>query len=246
MTVRVLIRATLAAALFTVIPLNTVTAVTAAPSDAQTQRISNLKTRGAAEIDRRIAALKAVQAKTAEVKNISAANRAAINAQLTGELAGLAALKAKLTADTTLVEARADAASIVSEYRVYALMLPKARLVVAADQFAAAEDRLAQIGAKLQSKVAAAKTRGENTAAAETALEDLWRGVDTARARTAPMTADLLALQPSTYNADHAVLVGYRTTMGEAYQDIKAARAEIAAIEAALAASAKKAGTQSN
>ncbi|MDB5178247.1 MAG: hypothetical protein JWN01_190 [Patescibacteria group bacterium] len=238
MNIRTLIRHATAAALFAAIPLATASSMTATPvpavATAQTQRIVNLQTKGSAEIDRRVANLNAALAKLSAGTKLSAANKAALAKQIQDELTGLAGLKAKLAADTTLATARADVASIVTDYRVYVLMLPKARLVATDDRFGVAEDRLNTLATKLQAAITARKAKGKDVTALQTSLDDMKAKIASAQSKTTGLADKLLALSPSDYNANHASLIAYRDALKGSQAGLKTARDDAQSIITAL------------
>jgi hypothetical protein len=59
--------------------------------------------------------------------------RASLLSELNGGISGLSAPAPTIQAQTSVVAFRAEAAEILSEYRVYALVLPQAHLVRASD-----------------------------------------------------------------------------------------------------------------
>jgi hypothetical protein len=223
---RTLLKTAMAALLFAAMPLaaNAVASTAPETTAAQTARLNNLKTKGTTEIDRRVSNLNAALEKITASTKLAAADKSTLTSQMQAEITGLTNLKTKLAADTDLTVARADVASIVTDYRVYVLMLPKARLVAATDRFAVAAGKLTALEAKLQAKVDAAKTAGKDTTAMQAKLTDMTTQLKAESSATAGLTAKLLALQPSDYNAQHTLLTGYRDTMKGAQTNLKTAR----------------------
>lgn len=241
MTRITLTRRLVAATLLAAFPFATATAIaTPAPaaspiSQASSVRLSNLKSKGSTEIDRRLLNLTAAGAKLESAGKLSATDKAALLKQLSDESTSLTALKTKLAAETTLPEARADVQSIVADYRVYALMLPKARLVATADRLIQADDKLSALSIQLAEKVAAAKAAGKDVGAVESKVSSLKLRLSSVKPKLDPLPAELLALTPKDYNADHSVLVSYRTKLASSATELKAAREEAKAIVALLA-----------
>ena len=236
----ILTRIALAALLFAAIPLSTAYAVAATPlvasplTTSQATHLANLKTHGTTEIDRRISNLNAALLKLNATTKLTASDKTTLTTAINTEISSLNALKTKLTADTDLTTARADVQSIVNDYRVYVLLLPKTRLVASADRFTAVEGQLTQLVAKLQAKVGAAKAAGQNVTAMQTSLTDLKSKTADAQEKSTSTIAPLLALQPTDYNQDHAVLVNYRNTLMAAHDDVMAARDDAKSVIQAL------------
>jgi len=244
MRTKVITRSMLVAVLFTAIPLysatGTATPTPALSGAAQATHLANLKTRGAAEIDRRLAALNTALTKLGASTKLGQSDKAALTAQVTAETTALTALKAKLAADTDLATARVDVQSIVTEYRVYVLMLPKARLVAATDHLVLVEGQLTDLQAKLKTKIDATTAAGKDTTAMTASLTDLSAKIAATKVISDGFVAKLLALQPTDYNADHTILETYRTSLVTARTDIKAARDDAVSIITALKAANAK------
>ncbi len=220
-------RTMLAATLFAAIPFASV-AATLTP--AQSTALTHLQTRGAAEISRRITNLNAALTKLNASTKLTGADKTSLATQINNELTSLGALQTKLAADTDLATARTDVQSIVTDYRVYVLMLPKARLAASADRFAEVEDQLTTLATKLQTKIDTAKTAGKDTAAMQTTLNDLTAQVASAKTITDGLVAKLLALQPADYNTNPSILATYRQSLTTAHTDLKAARTDATTI----------------
>jgi chromosome segregation ATPase len=224
MNTRVLLRTAIAAVLLAAMPITALAVTSPTPAAAAAQRLTNLKTKGAAEIDRRVANLEAALAKFADSKNLTQSDIAELSKQIQTELTNLKALKAKLAAETDIAAARADVQSIVTDYRVYALVLPKTRLVASADRFTAAETKLTALHDQLETKAKAQTSSSYSLSAAEVKLQDMSAKITDAKAKSDSLVAKLLALQPTDYNANHTVLVAYRESLKTAQTDLKAAR----------------------
>jgi len=204
----------------------------------QAQHLATLKTRGDAEITRRLTNLNDAATKISGLTTLTAADKSALTTQVQNEISGLNALKTKLDADTTLATARTDVQSIVTEYRVYLLMLPKVRLVAADDRLTTASNNLVTLKGKLQTAVNNSKITGAGLTAMQASLTDMQAKLDAAQTALSGVGTKLLALTPSDYNTNHTVLMQYRTDLVNAQTDLKAARADAATIVAALGGSA--------
>lgn len=235
------VRGIYAAVLISALPLTGVAktnvATTPVPVAAnQAAHLTNLKTRGATEIDRRLASLNTALAALQTSTKITSTDKTALASQIQDEVTALTSLKAKLAANTVLAEARADVASIATDYRVYALMLPKTRLVAAADRQTMAVTQLTDLSNKLETRLTAAKSNGKNVAALQTSLIQLKTQLATATTGSSGVVAKVLALQPSDVNANRTVLAGYRQALVTAQAELKAARTTAKTIVDGLAA----------
>jgi DNA repair exonuclease SbcCD ATPase subunit len=230
-----LYRAALAGILAAFLPMAAAAVVTPAPTaSGSAAALTHLKTKGATEIDRRVQNLQGALDKLGKNKTLKAADVTALSKQVNDEINQLKALKVKLAAETTVTGARIDVQSIVTDYRVYVLMLPKSRLVASADRFATAEQKLTALETNLQSRVTAAGKKGQNIAAMQAKLDDMSAKLTEAKTKSAGVVAEVLALQPTGYNANHTVLGSYRDSLKAAQADLVRARDDAKNVRTAL------------
>ncbi|HSX33551.1 MAG TPA: hypothetical protein VLF91_04400 [Candidatus Saccharimonadales bacterium] len=200
----------------------------------QATRLTNMKQKGDQEITRRLNALSKLTDKITAAAKLSASDKAALSSEVSSEITGLTTLKAKLDAETTVAGAAADVQSMVTEYRVYALIVPKVQLIKTADDQQAVESKLTDLATKLQARLTTAQTQGKDVSALQTKLTDMNTQIATAQAISAGVEVEALALQPSDYNADHAIVSSYRNRLQTAHQDNQAAYQDAKAIVSGL------------
>lgn len=196
--------------------------------------LAQVQQAGAAATARRISSLDTAIPKITNNEYLTAAHRAEILGVLNGDLAGMQSLSAKIAADTVLAQAIADYRSIFTEYRVYAVALPQAHYAAAAD--ALTDDAIPHLTAA-QAKLAAllaGPDKGKNTPELKAELADMLAKVNAAAAAINGVAAGALSVTPAQYDANHAVLQGYRDSVRAALADVASARADGAAIVAAL------------
>ena len=189
----------------------------------QATRLANIIKRGDAEIARRLVSLNTLISKVNESPHLSSSDKTSLIAAVNTEISGLSALKTKLDADTTVAAAVTDAQSIITDYRVYALLLPKVWIVKTADDQIAVEAKLTALAAKLQTRITAAQTAGKDVTSLTSALADMNKLLTNSNSISTSVETAVLALQPSDYNANHAALKGYLTQLQTAHQDNQAA-----------------------
>lgn len=190
-------------------------------STADKTKIQLIINRGNNEIARRLASLNTLSGKINGAAKLSADDKASLSGEVSGEISNLTNLKTKLDADTTLSDAKTDAQSIISDYRVYALVVPKVNLVKTADDQQVAEARLTALAAKLQTRITAAKSAGKNVTALQNGLTTMNGQISAAQAISSKIQSDVIGLQPSDYNSNHSVLSGDRNQLKTAQSDIQ-------------------------
>lgn len=220
-TIRTIIQTGLMVATVAVTPVASTFAIEASPSPtpaatktpSSNARLSLIISKGDQEIERRLAKLNKLSERISSALKLTASDKATLTKQVTDEIAGLTALKAKLAAETTVAGASADAKQIVTDYRVYALIVPKVALVRVSNDQQLVEQKLTIAIQKLQSKVTAAKDAGNDVAALQAKLDDASAKVQAAVTLSTGVQKKVINLQPSDYNSDHAILVGTRAQL---------------------------------
>jgi len=194
------------------------TAATTATA-AQTQRLSNLQTKGGAEIQLRLTNLTKLKTTVADAKHMTAADKTSLTNEITTEITGLTALQTQLKGETTVTAALTDVQSIFTEFRVYALIDPKVRLMKVADDQQTIEATLASLAGKLQTRITKDKTAGKDVAAMQTTLDSMNSEIASTKAMSVDAETKVIALQPSDYDADHTILKQYDTELKTAHAD---------------------------
>lgn len=161
-------------------------------------------------VTRRVLALRERLTAVKSVVRLSDADRSALTTQLQDQINGLTSLSARIQGDVDEATLRADVQRIVTEYRVYVLTIPRSRGIVVADLELATVDRLTRLADRLATAIDQA--RGDTTEAqADLAL--LRSKLAAVADAVPPVAAELLALQPAGYPANHAVLEQTRQTL---------------------------------
>jgi hypothetical protein len=185
--------------------------------------LTTLKTKGDAEIARRLATLNRLIAVITSAGKLSENAKETLRGEVSNEITGLATLRIKLGNETTVADAAADVSSMITEYRVYALVAPKVQLIKAADEQQAVEKKLADLGAKLATRLTSAKDNGKDVAALQSKFDEMASHVTAAQSISSDVETSVLALQPTDYNSDHAVLGSYRDKLKTARTNIQTA-----------------------
>jgi hypothetical protein len=205
-----------------------------APSTQQAAKLNTIKTHGGLEIDRRLTALENVLQKAKLNSTLTKDNKEFLLGQLRGELEGLNAIKTKLASETALSAARIDVQSVWLEYRVYALLLPKARLIVVADRLQSTGNRLKNLTEKIEAKIVGAEAQGYEVGDMQVELANMKTQQAAAENMYRDMVGKVIELQPSDYVASHRVLTDYRDSLRVARTDFKVAFESAKAIVEAI------------
>lgn len=197
-----------------------------AQAAANQARLARIITRGNAEINRRLATLKTLDAKISSATKLTPADAATLSATVNTDITNLTSLETKLDADTTVSAAISDAQSIINSYRVYALVVPQINIIKAADDQQLAEGKLSALSTKLSARITAAQQKGTNVTALLASLADLNSKVAAAQTISSSIESGVIGLVPSDYNSNHSVLSGDGSQLKTAQGYIKAAIAD--------------------
>jgi hypothetical protein len=168
----------------------------AAPAAAAPDDLPALKAALTARLDLRLAALAKDTAAITAAKHLTDADKATLTSLISTDTTAMNSLKTKVAGETTATALRADATSMVDNYRIFILVGPKVRLTIAGDAEQAAIARLQTVHDKLADLVAKAKAAGKDTAAAEQSLADMAAAITKAQNGVSGQVAAVLAIQP--------------------------------------------------
>ena len=110
-----------------------VVAGTPAHADAKARPLTVVKKVVTDRIDKRLAALQKFGTTLGQAEKVQAAHRATLTSLINDQTAGLKALRTKVGGETTAAAVKADAKSMVDDFRVFILTGPKVRLTAAID-----------------------------------------------------------------------------------------------------------------
>ena len=201
----------------------------AATPAATPQSLSGIQAKAAAAISLRVDDLNAAISKVNADQRLGSDN-SALAAYLQADIAPLQALGQKIAADATESTAAADYATIFTNYRVLALVLPATHIAGATDEVdVTTVPALTALATK-----AASHVNSTNQAVLQPLLNDLNAQVTAATNSTAGVSATVLAYTPADWNANHDLLTSGRSAVQSAANDIAKARADLAQIAAIL------------
>ena len=205
---------------------------------AKDNSINHLRRLGDCEIDRRIDTNTRLQSRVANADSLTSADRAALHSQLTADTRGLTVLRGKIDGETDVDTLLADLKKIVTDFRIYLLMVPKTDEVIAADAELAAVARLGTLSTNLQTRIDAAKAAGKDVTQAQGELD----AMNAKAAQVSPLIqgipAAVLPLTPAQYNDGTAkpILTSSRVSLQSGRGLLVGARADAMACVAALKA----------
>jgi hypothetical protein len=217
----------------TIIALASIVAVAAgslaiaSPALAADKGVDAVKAAVTNRINLRLTALQRDTTVIGAAKNLSPDHRTTLQNLVNQDTSGLTALKAKVAGETTLDALKADATSMVDDYRVFILVGPKVRLTRAGDAELAVTAKLRTVHDKLAELVAKAKAAGTDTSAAEQELADMSAALDKAGTDTNGQVDALLAISPGPDGPGiQAKVAAVRSALQSGRGDLKQAQSD--------------------
>jgi hypothetical protein len=157
-------------------------------------------------------------------RHLTDEHEAALVADIDASAARLGALVEPITSSTDLPTLRRHCRSIFEDNRVFAIVLPRARLVAGADTAGAAAAKLTDVAAKLADAIDRAEAANHDVTQARQDLAAMEAAIASGAATAAGVPAGVLGLTPADWNADHQVLTPARQSLRDARSDLKQAR----------------------
>lgn len=214
-------------------PLPSVVAQSPQPS-REAKALALAQTTAAAAIAPRLASLQTTVSMISISTTVLPADKTALLATLNADRAGLITVGAKIRADATSGQATADYRTIFYAYRVFALAIPQAEYVAAADAITgSALPTVVDVQGELESLLNGADA-AKNSASVQSAMDDLQAQISAVQVATAGLTATVLAYRTGDYSNNNNLLTPWRLQLANAEADLKAASADLTTVESAL------------
>jgi hypothetical protein len=222
------------------VPAYADTAPSPAPSGAtgtvrtcSADRLSYVQSRVDAAVKKRLVTIDRLTSALAARTHVTDTHRATLTATYSADSGGLKAVDAKVQADTTCGQAVTDGRTVVTDYRVYLLLVPQTHLVAASDTGTYAAGQLAAAEPKVQAAIDAL-TDPQEEATAQAKLDDMTARVQAATSALGGVDDGMLALKPADIPSQLATIDGYRAKVASAHEDLRRALADAKALRALL------------
>jgi hypothetical protein len=207
--------------------------VIAAPTAAWAgprRSIDDLRARCIAAIDIRLPALAAAGKAVSDNEHVTDDHQAALAADIEETAGRLRVLADRIKADNELATLKEHCRSIFEDNRVFALVVPRARLVVGADMATDTGAKLGDVAARLADAIAKSRElhppspEAGDVGQAKLDLDMMKAAIASGVASAGSVAPAVLGLTPADWNADHEVLTPARQSLRSARADLKVAR----------------------
>jgi len=184
--------------------------------------LTGIKAKAATDITNRVNDLNAAISKVNAAKGLGS-GQSTIATYLGTDISPLQQLNATIQGDTTVKQAAHDFSTIFTDYRVYVLVLPAARIAADADR--ATSTTLPALTA--DAAKAASHVNPRNSEFLQPLIDDLNHQISTASSAVNGLAATVLADTPPQWNANHALLSPARSAEQSADAAIKKGRSDV-------------------
>jgi hypothetical protein len=207
--------------------------VIAAPTAAWAgprRSIDDLRARCIAAIDIRLPALAAAGKAVSDNEHVTDDHQAALAADIEETAGRLRVLADRIKADNELATLKEHCRSIFEDNRVFALVVPRARLVVGADMATDTGAKLGDVAARLADAIAKSRElhppspEAGDVGQAKLDLDMMKAAIASGVASAGSVAPAVLGLTPADWNADHEVLTPARQSLRSARAELKVAR----------------------
>lgn len=211
--------------------------VASAASSDTTNKLPTIVARATKEINQRLTTLSSLSAQVTNSTKLNSADKTSLSVEISSETAGLTTLKTQIATDTTADQASTDEATIYTDYRVYAVVVPKVELLTITDNQQNNEAKLTTLAQSLQVKITDDQTDGKNStslATAQTELNSMSAQITDAQQISTTIENDVSPVLPSNWNANHNIFSGNRTELTAAYHENQVASSDANNIDSIL------------
>lgn len=160
------------------------------------KRVNQLRRMGETMIDRRIKALEKAIDRVEASNRVDQSDRDAVIADLNANISSLNSLKASIQVNEDIESLRAQVRSIVTDYRIYLVVIPRSRGLLGAGRAEAVMARLNGISVKVGNFINKAKELGYDTAEIEAIFADYKSKLATAQAKIEEALAEFESMKP--------------------------------------------------
>lgn len=190
-------------------------------TQAQGVIFDKMKARTLQELTRRINALNKVLGKISGLKRLTADQKSTLTSQVNTEITALTNLKTKIEGDTDIATLETDKKSIINEYRVFALFIPKIHILAVADSILNIVDNVTN------NWLPKLKERAIGVAGADAILADMETNLNDAKTQAQGAIDAVMPLTPSGYPGNKETLKSARDMLVKARQDLAKVRHDV-------------------
>lgn len=195
--------------------------------------LDTLKRKGAVQIKIRLEALAKLSKRVAESK-LTADQKTQLQTEITANVTGLTDLGTKIAAGTDLNATRALVKSIYTDFRIFAVFIPRVNGLMHVWLSLANIDRVTVSLSDVQPKIDALKAKGVDTSKMEALIVEIKNSLNTAKTKFTTAATTLSAIKPADYPGSGATFKQARALIREAEKQMNHAREAVRRLNALI------------
>jgi len=121
-----------------------------------------------------------------------------LSSDIQADINGLTALKAKIDADTDVNTAKADAKTIITNYYIYRIFVPKTRLLITISNMQTLSVNIGQLTPEIQNLINTLKSAGKDVLSLQALLDDINSQLQTINTSLSNDKSKVMAVNVST------------------------------------------------
>ena len=211
-----------------------------APVIAPATSVSSASAYLASQLSSRLQMLTKLGSRISASKSLLPADRAALGALVTGEIAGLTSLRAASKSDSSIAQIRTDASTMVLSYHVFSFVSPLVQTVLRVDAARAAAGRISALIPSIKTAIVASAASNQRVAKANGLIGSVATLVSNITTSTAGLRSALVALSPSSIPGSLSTLASAGVTASAAESEVHVAYATIGRIVSLVTGSATR------
>lgn len=174
-------------------------------------RLQKIQQRANSLITKRITALEQLISKIKNDNNLNSSQQASLIAEIQTSISSLTTLKSQIDADTTPQIALAETKTIITDYRIFAMVEPKIRYLIILNNLSSLTGNLQIAITQIQSLITSFQSQGLNTTTAQAVLNDISTQLQTINT----------TISNDMNEVEHTSIVsGYASTFGQIRSDL--------------------------
>lgn len=186
------------------------------------------------ELSRRQDVLSRLTSSVGDDRALATSVRQTLDGQLAAEISGIDALVSTVPNEPAGTLAK-SASTMVHQYRVYLVMVPKVRIAERAARQMRSEQRASSLEAKVSARIDSAQSQGRTVQQAQAAFRSLVTAVSQATSDTASVdVAAVLGVEPANYPGDGGAITTARADLRMAASVLPAVRVDLGTIRSSL------------
>lgn len=184
------------------------------------QKVEAYKSRLAAEVERRLQILRTLHQRVGQSSELSTAHKNTLANQISQEVQAMEALKLEVAAATTIDVLSTLASRLASEFKVYALLVPKANLLRLVDRQLVTIEKMEALALKIQTRIDVATQQKQDVGALPAQMITVTQALAKARQQAQQAELVIAALAPTDLANDRKVLQGYHQAVKDAHKEL--------------------------